>query len=317
MDAAIAVDVNATESSPVESQAVSLPDISVPSEREKWLKEGTPLRKADPEPATESSATEQVESDAPAPEADEPQEQKAEKKAGTRTDAAARVKELLAERKALQDRLEALERPKPQEEKPKEQPKVERPKMPEALDNETWADYKTRLDKYHEDLAEWKIETKLAEKDELTAKQQREEQAKTARDKSDEEMAAKVADTRKKHADFDQHVTKDIPVSEVMDHFFRNRALGAEVLYEVCKDPNKAREIASADPVTAAFELSKIELSILTVPEPQTTAKRPPANLSAKTTSPADPIRAAVEAGDTAAYIRLMNAKELASKRAS
>ncbi len=196
---------------------------------------------------------------------------------------------------------------------------------------QTLAELQEAQDKWVLDEAE----KRATERFEKTAKERDLAQAK---ERVQKEITERVAKARKDHADYDT-VAKNglarkneygqdviyIPDGSAVDGFILDSDRGHDVLYEVCKNPDKYAHIFAHDaqgkyvmsPLRQVRELAKIENSLdskeTAIPaKPITAAPRPPHQVSGKGTVAKDAIEQAVEDNDADAYMKEANARQLA-----
>ena len=101
---------------------------------------------------------------------------------------------------------------------------------------------------FTEALSDWKVEQKLAEREQRTAAKQ----AATA-------FETKVAAVREKHPDFDAVVLSPTnPVSPAMADAFRELDNGADVAYHLATNRNEAARINAMPPVRQIAELTRL-----------------------------------------------------------
>lgn len=238
----------------------------------------------------------------------------------------------------------------------KEPPPDPEPVEPEMPSEDSYSDY----NEYDKALKQYKVDTKkyIADKVKWDVRQaEATKAAKAERDASEakvlEEKKAteavwskRVADATKRHADWEKvALPKDgdgklvaLQSSQLMDGFLLRSDLGAEILYELGKNPALAKEIAEdLDHYRAHKKLIRIEDRIQAeieaaskpLPEKAETApalrpKKPrvaaatrdmPTELAGNRGTATDPIAAALQHGDTAEYMRLKNAEEVAERR--
>ncbi len=204
------------------------------------------------------------------------------------------------------------------------------PVKPKVEDFKTWDEYEAARDKFFEDLSDYKVNKALqedrAQRAEEAKKQQQEAEGKKAAEvwnKQIESAAKEFSDWNEAVAKVSDLVGKD-PRFSAGAAFLLESEVGAKVLYELGKDPDRAQEIAAMSPTkqvaalaVIAHTLTKPAESEKTPPGPKnhTEAPPPPSELSGRNQLPPDPVAAAIEADDTEAYIREANARDLAAGR--
>lgn len=306
------------------------------AQRAEWRKTG----ELPAPPAAEGETAAQAENP-PAPEAGKPQETRKE------SGAEKRIKQLLAQKKELQAKLDAVQQqtyqppvavpPKTEEKKAET---IEGPAKPTPGDvnldgSPKWKDY----EQFAEALAEWKADQVVGKRIEAALKQERENQAKAVEQARIEqtnraieaEWNKRVVEATKKHSDFKEvalnpEFLKTIPKGSVLDAWTLKYADGPEVLYSLAKMPEAMEHLNSLDPLDQAAFLFEVRQSLSAngeeahppAPAPQkatSNAPPPPTELTAKATPVLDEAQAALQRGDFTAYRRAVNARELASRK--
>lgn len=277
-------------------------------QREQWLKDGEiPTKAKSAEAPTAPDAT--------------------KGKADTETDSAPvnpktekRFQEILKDRNAarkeaaeLKAKLEAATKP----------PEVQAtaPVKPNAADFESWDLYESAIDKYTEDMAEFKANKKIAEK-ETTSKQQTEEQAIAS------QWNEREAKFKESHPDFDV----EMAAAEISSY-----ANGSTMAAVIVRDPNgpaianylmenpeALKRIGNAEPLEAVREITKIGLTFETTAKtteapaeaiPPTTSRPisksgPPAHEIATNSAPVDELQEALKAKDFERYKQIMDRRD-------
>jgi len=202
------------------------------------------------------------------------------------------------------------------------------PVKPKSDDFKTWEEYEAAKDKYVEDLSDYKVKVAIqedrAQRAEEAKKQQQEAEGKTVAEKWNKQVEA----AGKKHSDWDDLVgpIKDLvgkdPRFAAGASFLLDSEVGAEILYHLGNNPDQAAEIAAMSPIRQVAALARIEdsltkpaeIALKAPPGPKkvTEAPPPPSELNGRNQLAPDPVKAALEADDTEAYIREMNAKDVA-----
>ena len=313
----------------------------IEAEQETPPKKETPAASETPS-ATESGVTippEEVET-AAASEAARPQK--------GRSDADARVKKLLSERKEdqrlLRDALERLARLElpdkrdtpssqaaPEAEK---KPKAEAAKPEPQLDDKNpdgTPKFKT-YSEYQKDWSKWVMgeavrEAKAAATD-TTSKSQKQQEMDQAQKVIAQVWSGRVNEARKKYADYDAvALNPELPIKQgsITDAFILDSDHGTDVLYHLAKNPAELERIQALNPLAQARELFKIEQTFVGPPKPApkpapakvTQAPPPPHQVQGKPSTQVDEVEQAVKDGDQEAFTRLTNEKILDKMRES
>jgi hypothetical protein len=233
-------------------------------ERSEWRATGKT-----PEPKAQESATADPSKETKSvtePEAEagkKPQEQKGA------PGAEARIRELIAQKKELERKLQEREtKPEPAkvETKPVEAKKDDKPAEYVPLDQEKF--FADNPDKTYEDYVEarvehkleWKAEQKSAADAKADAERKQAEQKKTV----EESWKSRVNEAAKKHDDFKEVAgSKEfndlIPAGSVLDGWMIDSELGAEILYHYGKNREELTALLAMSPFKQARALSKLE----------------------------------------------------------
>lgn len=210
---------------------------------------------------------------------------------------------------------------------------IKRPEFPDIAKFETIDDYNKAVGKYHADLEsynDWKIEQRFNQE------KQGERQAQTEKQWQSQNEAS-----RKLHPDFDAVAYSDkTPASDAMIKFIQRQPNGTELLYWFGKNPKEAErianlthvpdlaELAKTNPARAAYlfgqaegkaeaEISRIQLTKPAVQKE--TARLPKPSGEVAVTPKGAPVEdeesAIIASGDTDAYKRFVNAREMAARR--
>lgn len=226
-------------------------------------------------------------------------------------EAEAKAADLAARLAAVEARTKPVEEPKPD---PKDEFQPTRPKPTEA-EFETYAEFVDAL-------ADWKLDQRDAKAAFEADKKQRAEAETSQRESFRERrnawagrrdaFTAKHPDKAERVLTFLDHVTADTPIGDtIMDS-----EVGAEIADYLSEHKAESERIARLDPVSALRALGKLEAqfepthaSAPAQPAAKTVTTAPaiPHTLAARSASPADPVRAAVEAGDYSAFEAEMN----------
>ena len=215
---------------------------------------------------------------------------------------------------------------------PAAEPKAELkpPQKPNVDDYDTWEKFENARDLYAVENTKYQIKVALQEdriaRAEEAVRQQQESEGKKAADGWNKQ----IADASNTHSDWNDVVG---PVSELVGKdprfqagasFLLDSQVGAEILYHLGSNPDKAAEIAEMSPIRQVAALTRIEDSLVKPatapkappgPKRHTEVPRPPTEISGRNALPHDPVKAALEADDTEAYIAAANARDLAANR--
>lgn len=240
--------------------------------------------------------------------------------------------ELRRHNQELSERLARLEgrlderNGKPSTPKPEEAPA--RPTKPKMDDYETYAEYEEAKDAYNEAVRAFDIQAALAEE----RKRYTGEQEKRAQQSEQQEKLAgfqeRVKAVSSQYPDFAEVVMNpDVKINDLMREFIIGSEYGPHVAYALGKDDGAlAARVSSLSPIAMVRELTKIEATFDT-PDPGTpkpgpvpvkkvsSASPPPGEVRAMNAAPEDEAMAALQAGDTARYMKIMNARDLAAMR--
>lgn len=319
------------------------PEQMTSEQRNQWLLKGEiPARteESGASPKLESSeqppaqSAEGSESPAPDSEPGNSQEQKKGKH-----NAESRIRELNAENKRIKaelDRLLASQQPAtPQSPAPQQQqqPKApQRPVRPKLEDFDNIDKYDAALDKYHEDLSDFKASQKIAELQASQARQANERRTQEINRQIETHWKGQVESARAAHADFDDIAGTGtegrsdgakIPINPVMDGFILSSNHGAEVLYKLGSDLKEAERISKLAPADCLRALVRLEMTAekpaestpSPAPKKVTSAPPPTRDIQARNSAPADEIGKAVADDDFRAFYRLQNQKDLAARK--
>ena len=105
--------------------------------------------------------------------------------------------------------------------------------------------------------------------------------------------------------------------------FVLDSEVGADISYYLGTHLDEANAIAEMKPSRQAATLRDIEISLTEpaarreppAPKKFTEVPPPPTDLSGRNAPPKDAMQAALESGDTEAYIKAANARDVAAKR--
>lgn len=156
---------------------------------------------------------------------------------------------------------------------------------------------------YFEALADWKAETKLAERDrkteEASTRTRQAEHAKT--------WGNREAEARTRYSDYDEALAEDVRISRSMHDMILESDVGPDVAYWLGKNPVEAQRIASLSPTAAAREIGKIEARVAPPDKPAVVVR-------SASSAPA-PISPVSKAAKTEADPDKMSADEWAAMR--
>jgi len=200
------------------------------------------------------------------------------------------------------------------------------PVKPKVDDFKTWDEYEAARDKFFEDLSDYKVAKALQEdrvqRAEEAKKEKQQAEGRTRAEKWNKQIEAAT----KAHTDWDEKIDS---VSDLIKSrefalgadFLVDSDLGAEIIYHLGSNPDQAKEIAAMSPTkqvaalgVIAHTLSKPAESPQKPPGPKkvTETPPPPGDLNGRNQLPPDPVKAALEADDTEAYMREANARDIA-----
>lgn len=219
----------------------------------------------------------------------------------------------------------------PAAEKPAELKQPVRPKSTDFNGPDAWEQYEEAKLKYAEDLADYKADVKLqayrSEQQAEAAKAKQEADAKPVADRWNQQVdkAAKKYGVDK----WDEAAKAVFPLltqdrrMAVAADFVLDSEVGAEISYYLGTHLDEANAIAEMKPSRQAAALRDIEISLTEpaarreppAPKRQTEVGPPPTDLQARNAPPKDAVQAALESGDTEAYIKAANARDVAAKR--
>jgi hypothetical protein len=232
---------------------------------------GAPSALETSEPATQENIEETIVVEEPAettPESQAPEEQAKKKvrKSGWER------KLFRAEREAADLRAELAALRVNREQPQQEQARQSSNDKPDVGNYETYEDYQ-------EALTDWKVEQKLAAREQKIEKQ-----------KVEQTWKQKVEEARKTHDDYED-VIADIgrfPIKKILEDAVINSDSGPELAYYLGKNPKLLTELNNASPVTMYRELGKIEASILGSPN----VSKPAAKRTTNAPPPITPVKA-------------------------
>lgn len=243
-----------------------------------------------------------------------------------------RIPELLADRARERDRAERAERRLAELQRPTQPPSDARPAAssaapagPVAPDPETFP-YGTADPGYLKALTAHTVATTLAAERATWEAGQRQARAEQESRQALAAFDERVAASRVLHPDFDDVALKavtDIQPGSLADLFVlenkpdEHGVGGAEVLYFLQQPANRAEQkrilaLSTMDQMIALVRLGdRLKVG---APAAATSVPPPPPTLATRPT-PGDAVEQALATGDTAAYLREMNARELAAHK--
>jgi hypothetical protein len=129
--------------------------------------------------------------------------------------------------------------------------------------------------------------------DQAEAEQRQRQAAENAqREVVQEGWNGRINTAREAHEDFDVVALRNnLPVSEAMGRAIQSEDNGAEVLYFLGQNPERAARIATMDPTQAAIEIGK--LSVAVDRQPTTPGTPTSGNLVSRAPAPPAPVKAA------------------------
>lgn len=222
-----------------------------------------------------------------------------------------------AARQAIQDRLRADDAERRLREL---QPKAEVPdKEPDINDKATWGskykDSPNELEIFLKAHAEWAREDGRREEraSVSAAEQQRQEFA------TKTEVARKEQESRAKHSDYDSLITPIVPIIKnipILKDFIAKNPMGSEVAYELAKNPAVLQQLMRSDAWQAGEQLLNMAAR-LKAPKPIEITNAPEPIKPVGSRETVKPRLAELAEKDTNGYIREMNKRELAKRRAN
>ena len=318
------------ESSSADEQEYQEPDLDklTPEQRGKWLETGkVPVENAE-ESATSKSEGEGSETAAESESAPKDTQEEATGKPHANAEVrkkqlAAEIQDLLEQRRKLREEVskpaEAARAESQPAAKPPDRPK--RPKLEQFEGDNAYEKYEDALDKYEEDLADWKVGQRIEAEKQAHARTQQQQTIAQRNAEVKKNWETRLADTKARHPDYMEVVKNgDIPLNPIMDGYLLDSEIGPEVVYHLSQHPEEAERIAKLSPFATARELAKLETQIgdslkkQTPARPKivTAAKKPPAELSGRNLGAEDEIQAAIETDDVGRYLAAANAAEVA-----
>lgn len=327
----MSLDEQTAASSTAVEEAPVIIEKFTPAQRAAWMKDGLPLpgKPADPPPAKAdpaASAAEPSKQDNVSKGRKTADEQKAVLKAEfdklykERTDLRAEIEQLRDEKGRFAKQGEPAA-PPPAQAKPtaKIDGKPVKPKQEDFTDK-TWGEYEDAKDQYYEDLADWKAEQKLIEREQKAEAKKREDAIK-------DRWAPRIKAGDKEWPDF-RVVALNPDLIKLcqggaISEFLDESENGHKLLYELGSDMENAERIASLKPLQQFRELTKLEASLSgaktpdkpVLPNKVSSASPPPTTLGGNASVVEDEAMAALARGDTGAYMKIMNNRERTARK--
>ena len=181
---------------------------------------------------------------------------------------------------------------KPEEKQAKEDAPPPKPTRPKVSEFQNYADYETALEKYEVERDAYHEANVSYQVKQARAQVKEESQREASAQDTANSWAEKVNEAREQHPDFMEVAFQDdVPMSQAMMEAIVTSELGAEVAYELGKNPDEAERISKLSPVAAVREIGKIEARIAGK-TPAAEAVEPPAAIS-KAPKPPSPVRRA------------------------
>lgn len=120
-------------------------------------------------------------------------------------------------------------------------------------------------DKYLEALADWKVESRLAE--ERQKQSEREQAREAARRQS--LLRERIEKASERYEDFYESARADVNVSAAVADAITDSELGADLIYFLGKNPEEARRLNALNPVAAVREVGRLEARIQEANKPK------------------------------------------------
>lgn len=197
----------------------------------------------------------------------------------------------------------------------KPQDKPSEPAAPAGKGKPKLEDFKT-LEDYQEALTDWKLDERERTRKEADAKTAAENAVRTEQ----ENWAKKEKAAQKAHDDYDD-VVDTVVIPKGPGVLAARQAMledehGAEILYQLAKNPKELERIAALSPAGAVLAIGKLSAKFDTPPATENGKPRitgapkppPPSGRPAKTTS--DTPQEAAKRGDFRAYAKLRTAQQ-------
>jgi len=199
------------------------------------------------------------------------------------------IKEKEGKIASLEARLDALVSAKPKEPESKAVIKADdgRPRMPRIAQFETQEEYEAAMEKYNEDLSDWKADRR----EEKRQKDEQERRAREEQEKIAKTWDSRLKDVRKAYPDYDEVLeaaeTEEVSITSIMFGAMQDSEYGAHIGYQLMKDPDEAERIAGLSPLAQVRAIGKIEDRI----ERELKAKSPAKENKPKVSNAPEPIR--------------------------
>ena len=245
-----------------------------------------------------------------------------------------RIKQLLADRKSLEARVQELEKnattPRNGQPEAAAKPKAEEKAAEGTRARPTPNDKKPdgslkygTYEEFAEDLADWKVEQRFAERDKAESERRVQAEQEQKQRAITQGWQEKVVKAREKHADYDEvALNPDLPIKpgSVVDVMTLESPHGTDLLYFLGQNPEELDRINALPPIQAARELFRIETSHSgngNTPRPRKVTQAPPParEVGGRGSAPADDVTAAVNKGDFASYRNAANRREIALRK--
>lgn len=143
----------------------------------------------------------------------------------------------------------------------------EAPKEPQAPDEnsfQTYAEFKAAERKYIADLADYKAEMKLQEREKARARETEATKAKERETEAQATWAKRLEAAHVAHPDLEELLEEDLPATPGMMQAIVASEYGGEMLHYLASHPDECRRIASLTPRGAEVALGRIEDEIST-----------------------------------------------------
>jgi len=205
-------------------------------------------------PPSDPSSEPQTGETAPESEPGTPKHDRA--KAEPASAAEKRIKQLIAQQKQMQQRLDRYERPS--------DAKLDEPRPPREQDFRTWEDFEAAKGVYDQRRIEY-LTKKAVQDDRLQREQQRlaEEQTRVEQETQASWTKRKHA-TLKRHADFDVAKAIDaVDANPATDGFIVDSEIGPDLLHYLQAHPDEAEQLREMSPYKAVRHMTKLEATLL------------------------------------------------------
>lgn len=202
-----------------------------------------------------------------------------------RSDANSRIRQLLSEKKKLEEQLaERREvKAKPDAETPK--PQAEAP--PEPGQFQTWDEYRKADAAYTQKQIESKVQQAIEKDRQEQTQKANELKQKETLEQAQTAWVAQLAESRKRHPDFDAKVfdrdgeiRPELELHPVFDSFIPRSKVGGDILYYLAVHLDEAKAILKMDPLEATGEFHRIQSEILADQAPLKPKPKPPSTVS-------------------------------------